>query len=235
MASKYRLLSVENDAKTVKGSKYGYLTGVLYLSPGKEADGIHNTCPMASPECLDLCLFRAGRAEFTPSIIQARVNRTLRYFSNPAEFIADLESDICKLQKEAKSRGLIPAIRINGTSDIAKLAMELADRHRDVQFYDYTKLGKPWLRVRANYHLTFSHSGHNLVQCIQALEHGINVAVVFSGSLPETWNGYKVVNGDESDLRFLDAKGVVVGLKLKGNGQKKRASLGGFVQIGVAA
>ena len=30
------------------------------------------------------------------------------------------------------------------------------------------------------------------------------------------WNGFPVVNGDESDLRFLDGSGVVVGLYAKG-------------------
>jgi hypothetical protein len=54
---------------------------------------------------------------------------------------------------------------------------------------------------------------------------GGNVAVVFD-KLPSTWKGYPVINGDESDLRFLDPKNVIVGLKAKGKG-KKDAS--GFV------
>jgi hypothetical protein len=29
------------------------------------------------------------------------------------------------------------------------------------------------------------------------------------------YNGYRVVNGDETDLRFLDEQGVIVGLKYK--------------------
>ncbi|MDC0283395.1 hypothetical protein OAK55_01465, partial [Akkermansiaceae bacterium] len=30
--------------------------------------------------------------------------------------------------------------------------------------------------------------------------------------LPKTWNGFAVIDGDESDLRFLDGTGKVVGL-----------------------
>jgi len=48
------------------------------------------------------------------------------------------------------------------------------------------------------------------------LSKGYNVAMVFN-KLPETYNGYRVVNGDETDLRFLDEQGVIVGLKYKYN------------------
>jgi hypothetical protein len=65
------------------------------------------------------------------------------------------------------------------------------------------------------------------------LQHGINVAVVFAGCLPETWHGYRVVDGDRSDLRFLDPQNVIVGLKTKGTA--RMMSAGGFVQIGAAA
>jgi hypothetical protein len=38
--------------------------------------------------------------------------------------------------------------------------------------------------------------------------------------------GKPVVDGDETDLRFLDPKGVIVGLKAKGKGKKDES---GFV------
>jgi hypothetical protein len=84
----------------------------------------------------------------------------------------------------------------------------------------YTKHPKPWLRTLPNYHLTFSHSGHNLEDCLEALQHAVNVAVVFTTlrgeHLPETWNGFPVIDGDSHDCRFLDPTGVVVGLRAKG-------------------
>ena len=63
------------------------------------------------------------------------------------------------------------------------------------------------------------------------LSKGHNVAVVFD-EVPETYKGYKVINGDESDLRFTDEKNVIVGLKYKkltGKGaDNKKAFESGF-------
>lgn len=232
MAS-YQLLSVGSDAKTVKGAKYGYLTGILYLAPAKEADGVHNLCPMATDECRAGCLYGAGMAGVFPSIKRARVQKTLAYLSDPAAFAETLAGDIEKLVREARSRRLKPAVRLNGTSDLPKLALTLAGRFPKVRFYDYTKLPRPYQRTRANYHLTFSFSGGNLADCVDALAHGVNVAVVFTGALPATWQGYRVIDGDASDLRFTDPAGVIVGLKAKGDARAMAA--GGFVQIGAAA
>jgi hypothetical protein len=66
----------------------------------------------------------------------------------------------------------------------------------------------------SNYHLTFSRSEDNDKSAMGVLAQGYNVAMVFN-KLPETYNGYRVVNGDETDLRFLDEQGVIVGLKYK--------------------
>ena len=55
---------------------------------------------------------------------------------------------------------------------------------------------------------------------------GMNVAVVFRKELPATYLGRKVINGDETDLRFLDEKNVIVGLKAKGKAKKDTS---GFV------
>jgi hypothetical protein len=49
------------------------------------------------------------------------------------------------------------------------------------------------------------------------LSRGYNVAMVFDKELPKKYEGYKVINGDETDLRFKDKKGVIVGLKYKNN------------------
>ena len=103
----------------------------------------------------------------------------------------------------------------------------MAKQFPDVDFYDYTKLPKPWLRTLPNYSLTFSHSEVNASHCMESLQNGVNVAVVFaSKNLPATWNGFPVVNGDESDLRFKDRRGVVVGLYAKG---RAKQDCSGFV------
>lgn len=229
------LLTVESDAKTVKGSQFGWLTGILYLSPSNES-GIFNTCTMATAGCRADCLFSAGRGRFDATW-NARVAKTLLYVNDRENFLECLRYDIQKLVRDAAARGLRPAVRVNGTSDIPKLAQQMAREFPEVQFYDYTKLPRPWLRTLANYHLTFSHSEANHADCLDALAHGVNVAVVFStpkGSpLPAMWNGRPVFDGDNSDLRFLDPAGHVIGVRAKGHARKDTSS-GFVVQVSAA-
>jgi hypothetical protein len=197
-----------------------------------------NTCPMATAGCKAACLYTAGRAMIFPKIGQARVRKTVWLHENRAEFMAQLRKDIESLARRASKLGLRPAVRVNGTSDLPWMALKLATEFPDIQFYDYTKIPKPWQRVRANYHITFSLSENNKLDAIFALKHGVNVAVVFNTkknqALPSTWEGYRVLQGDESDLRFLDSsdtgkgKGVVIGLYAKGRAKKDTS---GFVQI----
>ena len=58
-----------------------------------------------------------------------------------------------------------------------------------------------------------------------------NVAVVFRDKIPKSYKGYEVIDGDDSDLRFLDKfksweTGGIVGLKAKGPAKKDKS---GFV------
>ena len=100
-----------------------------------------------------------------------------------------------------------------------------------LQFYDYTKIQKRALKFArgeypSNYHLTYSLNEDNYDKAMQVLEEGGNIAVVFRKDLPDTFMGKKVVNGDLHDLRYLDPKNVVVGLKAKG---KAKTDYSGFV------
>ena len=80
-------------------------------------------------------------------------------------------------------------------------------------------------KLPANYHLTFSKKEDNGEAVDQVISKGGNVAVVFK-QIPSAWKDRKVVDGDLSDLRFLDGKGVIVGLKAKGKAKKDTS---GFV------
>lgn len=224
----FKSLITSGDAKTIKGEKLGYRTGIMYLAPA-DASGVINVCPFASVGCKATCLNTAGRGQM--SLVQEiRIARTLFLKENPKAFQARLKNEVEKLIQSAKNAGMVPAIRVNGTSDLPKLAKPLAIRFPDVQFYDYTKIPKPWRRVRPNYDLTFSRSETNEKDCLDALNNGINVAVVFSTKktekLPDEFWGFEVINGDEHDLRFLDKKGVIVGLTAKGRAKKDTS---GFV------
>ncbi len=220
---KRNVLSIDSDAKTSKGVAKGYLTGILYLSPSNLFTGI-NLCPFASEACRSACLFSAGRGQFY-STTRARVIKTIAFLEDPTLFVAAVLRSIESLVKKARKLGLVPVVRLNGTSDIDWTRYGIFSRFPTVQFYDYTK--RPRMSAtnkHENYHITFSDSGDNR-EFIDIQPEQINIATVFSGKvLPDMYKGKKVINGDDSDLRFLDPKGVIVGLIAKGKARKQESS-----------
>jgi hypothetical protein len=166
----------------------------------------------------------------------------------------------------ALRRGLRPAVRLNGTSDLAweSIAPDLFLDFPGVIFYDYTKSAarvrrmleaRDWSasvdspatvigrRVPAwwprNYDLTFSWSGTNGADAVALLRSGARVAVPFHGRPPVgarvAWTGgpvwrasadlptWDVIDGDSTDLRFLDPGACIVGLKAKGPAKRDRS------------
>ena len=55
---------------------------------------------------------------------------------------------------------------------------------------------------------------------------GGNVSAVFRKEVPKKYNGFKVIDADETDLRFTDPHNVICGLKAKG---QARTDYSGFV------
>ena len=226
------LLSVSADAKTSKGEKKGFVTGILYLAPHNISG--YQTCPKASEGCKSACLYTAGRGIYN-SVQTARIKKTKLFFENREFFMNTLVANIESLIKKANKQKLIPTIRLNGTSDIAwekikvtrdgKEYASIMEAFDTVQFYDYSKvLGRSKAIALPNYHLTFSLAENNDADAVKALAQGYNVAVVLNikknEPKPATWGGYPVIDGDESDVRFLDAKGVIVALTAKGEARK---------------
>lgn len=85
------LLSIGVDAKTVKGEKIGYMTGILYLAPSNSSG--YEMCMFASPGCKAACLFTAGRGAM--SIVKnARIQKTIQFATNTAQFMAELDESI---------------------------------------------------------------------------------------------------------------------------------------------
>jgi hypothetical protein len=228
------LITYQN-AKTTKGESLGWLTGILYLSPHNLSG--RNLCPHASERCAADCLFWAGRGAFKRTQA-ARLQKTLLFHKDPKEFVESLNTGIEAAKRKAKRAGLNLAIRLNGTSDLPWEALSgyrktnLMSRHGDITFYDYTKNPDRMSRYLQgefpeNYRLTFSRSESNQDATQKTIERGGNVAVVFGGGLPEKYLGADVVDGDLHDLRFLDPRGVIVGLRAKGRAKKDRED--GFV------
>jgi len=248
------LLTLEGNPKVDKGRTDGVWTAVLHLAPAKLSGW--QVCPMSTPGCRASCLNTAGRGGLTAgavltyaeleagersnSVQQARLARTRYLMSDRAAFMWTLVAEIRRHVRRCRKAGVKPAVRLNGTSDIKWEAsayhiggQSVFDWFPEVQFYDYTKI--PGRKVPANYHLTFSFTGETLASragAERAFRDGQNVAVVFrneairAGYMASLFMGREVINGDLTDLRFTDPRGVVVGLYAKGPA-KRDAS--GFV------
>lgn len=224
-----KLLSVGTDAKTIKGQKFGFLTGILYLAPASLSGS--NLCPWSSPGCRAACLFTAGRGAMR-NVMDARLKKTASFLKDRGTFLCMLGEDIEALRKMAVANGMTPCVRLNGTSDIAWESIAYRDYdnvmgfHDTVRFYDYTKSFDRVIRYLDqktrlhNYHLTFSRSEANSDECKRILDCGGSVAMVFRGHLPDRWMGFDVINGDEHDVRFTDPSPCIVGLVEKGRAKK---------------
>ena len=240
-----KLLSYSN-TKTIKGEKLGVKTAILYLAPGSISGT--NLCPFASEGCLFACLYTAGMGVFS-NVKASRMKKTQLFLSNRKAFVELLKIDIQAHVRKSKREGMNPAVRLNGTSDIAWEnekgldGKSLMESFPFVQFYDYTKspfraLKMSSGRLPINYHLTFSRSESNQFW-VDKMPYGISIAMVFSTkkgeALPLEYQGRIVIDGDETDARFLDpifksGKGTVVGLRSKGSGKKD--SSGFVIQLG---
>ena len=192
-----------------------YLLSIMHLYPNKIV------CPDASPGCMRACLVSAGYGKMK-SVTKARAIKTKLYLNNTTDFLTVLEKNIDSHVKKAKKENKHPSIRLNGTSDIAWEKHAIIKKYSNVLFYDYTKTYDRMVKFLTdsswpkNYYLTFSRSETNEEECKKVLELGGTIAVVFKDAIPETYYGYKTINGDEHDLRFLDGKSVVIGLSAKG-------------------
>lgn len=174
------------------------------------------------------------------TVQRARLRRTALFNSNREEFMGDLVNELEDFLFKARKANLIPVARLSGLSDtrwedipVWRNGVDYPNifaAFPEMQFYDYTKLPNRKVAHIPNYHLTYSYSHMDAFKPYvqRALKHygsDINLAVVFNlpkgMPLPEMFMGRQVVSGDESDLRFLDPKGVVVGLTAKGRAKKE--------------
>ena len=242
-----KLLSTGNP-KVLKGMAQGYMTYILHLAPATLSG--YNVCAKATQGCIAACLNTAGRGgmfkkgETTNVIQKARIRKTELFFEDRVQFMALLVKDIELAIKQSIRMKLFPVVRLNGTSDIAWEKYEVARNgitysnifaaFPDLEFYDYTKILGRKINHIENYSLTFSAADGNDADVAKAMQQGYNIATVFGIKktlpMPETYMGRPVFNGDDSDLRFLDPHGVVVGLYAKGKAKKDTS---GFVKYPV--
>lgn len=246
-------LITRNNTKILKGGKRGYVTAIMHLMPAK-ASG-YQVCPMAElAGCIDACLtvsghgaMAKGNATFVSRggavlpdnrIQRARERRTIAFFEDRMGFMRILKHELTLFVRWVKNQGATPCFRPNGTSDLPwesyrdENGETIFDWFPELKIYDYTKVAnrvKDSSKLPSNYSLTVSYSGKSqrfLKYIKDNIAADTNIAVVFRDRLPETFMGRPVVNGDADDLRFLDPKGVIVGLLAK---NKAKRDTSGFV------
>lgn len=224
---------LSSSAKMKKCKRVGVLAAVLYMTPGI-------LCTDATQGCLAACLGHCSGRMQMPTHALCRDRRTAFYLERPEAFETLLEIEIWTHVAKAKRLGLRPAVRLNGSSDLAWEVRHrgLFDAFPTVAFFDYTKnvaRMKRFLARRAwptNYHLTFSAAPGNHGEAKKILRNGGNVAVVFWPEVPTRFWDFPVIDGDKHDARFLDAPASVVALTAKG---LARTDTTGFtVRVGAA-
>lgn len=231
---RYRSVLGEASAKTVKGETLGFLTGIIYLTPDDDL------CPLARlAGCMKPCLREAGRGRMS-SVKRARRKKTQFFKQHREAFMLSFAADVHSLAIRAARLGMIPLVRPNGTSDIPFENIEVVDGKTifqlfpDITFYDYTKHPSRDLagKTAGNYDLTYSFSGLTPKPItIKGLTnpHNRRTAVVFSRreDIPDSFRGWPVVDGDNTDVRHIEPDRVVVALYAKG---KAKHDTSGFVQ-----
>lgn len=241
-----RIFSVDSP-KAIKATAYGWLNAIHYMAPHTLA-GVGNLCPKASAGCMALCLGehsgQAGMVSHDDQMNETRLSRRAkaqRFMRERAAYMRDVVRSIELVERKAQRDGLQLCVRLNGSTDIAWEGVgcerngikyrNVFEAFPHIQFVDYTKISSRFKRaLPSNYHLTLSRSEANETECIDALGHGVNVAVVFAGDKPRTWQGFETIDGDAHDLRQLDprgARGFVVALTPKG--RKAKRDMSGFV------
>jgi hypothetical protein len=220
--------NINVSSKLAKNAKvFNTYTYCIYLAPAKTSG--YNVCPYSTPECRLGCLATSGRAGMEliankTTIHDCRIKKTRLLKEHTHFFMQWMIAEINGFIRKAKRDNVSFSIRLNGTSDIdwRKIFIDgknIFNIFPDVQFYDYTKNPNKFSDLPNNYHLTFSYTGRNATVCKALLQKGFNVAVVFNlkknESLPAMFGGYKVIDGEVSDFRPKDIKGVILGLKFK--------------------
>lgn len=228
---KLHLLSDKNQ-KIEKNSKVGHLSTVLHLAPNTQSG--RNTCPNSSPSCRENCLWYSGNFRYL-KVQQATIRKTKMFFDEKEKFLAYLHADLYHIEETAAKLGLKASVRLNGTSDIRwhKVDPSLFSKHKNIQFYDYTKNPDVALdfinkKLPENYHITFSRSEINNAFIQKHIQGKMQVAIVvddkFKKAMLEAKDNDKI-DGDIHDARFTDKMGVVL-LKAK---HKAKTEKKGFV------
>jgi hypothetical protein len=230
---KYAVFSESNSKLNKEKSIY---TIGLMLAPAKSSG--FNVCSH-SGDCAKACIGEFAGFNRLKSVQNKHIETTKAFFNDPKTFLNVMLFDILKAERYAEKQGKKLAVRLNVFSDIPWEKMKfacgrnlfeiLAYNKRKTVLYDYTKNpNRFYLNSQfSNYHITASYSENwalSFNDTARLLASGVNIAIPFLNGIPKKYslkfkNGdiiSKVYNGDASDYRPNDPKGIFIGLKAKG-------------------
>lgn len=216
---------INHSSKHAKAYHYNEMVYTIYLAPANHSG--FEVCPGRTSECTALCLNESGhnRIDVQNNINKTRNKKTQLFFTDHDLFMGWVIYEIRASITRAQNLGYRFSVRLNNTSDISPemffikvngVKKNILELFPDIQFYDYTKVaGRVELMKKyPNYDVTFSFDGNNLITCLGMLQDNIRVAMVFT-NVPTEYLGYPVIDGDKYDMRYLDPKNCIVGLKFK--------------------
>lgn len=229
----------EDIGKTQKNETRTYALAFLPA----HTSGLANVCAFED-RCASTCVAFSGKGDMA-EVRHARALRLAFAIEHSDAFAWILSGELLRIHLDAVGEWWTehagqemptgPAtprrlVRLNAYSDIRyeRVFPWLFDACSAIGFYDYTKhplRSRPADTLPRNYRLTYSVSTRSTLDEVRAAARaGRNPAVVFAArahskndTLPATWCGLEVVDGDEDDDRYADPVAVVVGLRRKGS------------------
>jgi hypothetical protein len=246
--SRRPLLSANSKLRKLPGRAGRYRAIGLAMAPanysGKEM------CPWRTDGCTKACNGFWSGMNVTISTRLALIGRALLWHHFRPLFESKLRTELFNFRKLCQKSGLIPAVRLNVSTDVVweRLLAAIFSDFPEIRFLDYTKalpVHRP--KLPANYSLCHSFNEKTTTADVEAIvSTGRNIVIAFDsayapsrglwGALPESVrfiddNGrdftLPVVNGDRHDLRLpeMDGRGVVVGLHGKSGRSRVEASI----------
>lgn len=181
--------------------------------------GPRNSCTHSTPQCRRFCLNETGRGGMA-YVQDGRWRRSHFLHEHPRAFVTLLSAEIGRLFAR---HGRDLRIRLNVFSDLRweVIVPWLFERHALVRFYDYTKVPLDQRPTPSNYLLTPSATERTTPEQLRSwVGDGHSPAIVVDvpkgEPIPATIYGVPAVDGDLSDNRWRDPRGVAVALRPKG-------------------
>jgi hypothetical protein len=200
--SNKNLLSINQDSKTVKGTKKGYLTGILYLAPHKND---RNNFMLDLYKSITKLIKKADNLNLIPVV---RLNGT-----------SDLRWENIRFNYNGKHKTIFQAFPTVQFYDYTKFELNTKRWDNLPSNYDLTfSLSEE--NSLAAYELLLSGQRVAMVY-----RDKLPSKQIFKSK--DLMTEFNVINADETDLRFKDGKGLICGLIAKGSGKQDAT---GFVK-----